>query len=627
MPRTHITAFAISFLTLGTLTLSALAGPLSPPAGPIAPTGKPLDSIEPRVCINDLAGDEGAVVLITSPGQYFLDADIVGQPGQHGIRIVATGDVRIDLNGFSVTGVPGSLNGIDMDLFQGAAPSRLDVRCSDGSCRSSVSGWGGDGLRSCHVPVCCCTHLLFENNGGNGIAHLHAEGVIHRDIATRGNAGDGTFVTPPIQATAGSGVTNRFAVCRARSNGGSGWNIDARAGGYEIDIDECYACANAINGVRVREDHISYGSGGGGGRIALRATSIRDSGGDGVHIEIPCASPCVVSCDELACVSNTGDGFEIDAVGAAVPHFGATCTILDSEFSSNGENGLRSENPLYTGKTTCGSNVLYGARVSGGDENTCVLHANVCHFAANGAGGTFGGPGRFMKVACSITDNGGNGVETTDGCLLMTDCSVVNNDGSGAVTNGTLNVVDSNFRRNSGSGVRCANGECVADGMVCEFNGTGGITDGGMVFIDCPSVTLRRCVSNGNTGDGVNSRSSVGPIKWMAPEMMVANNTGDGFDLDDCVGAQLERCMSTGNAGVGFRLGASFTRGRIDGCSSADDTGGGIWVLGSSNVVMNCSATANAVGAFDISPQSPSAPVITVGELATNRTPNVNIVY
>lgn len=50
-------------------------------------------------------------------------------------------------------------------------------------------------------------------------------------------------------------------------------------------------------------------------------------------------------------------------------------------------------------------------------------------------------------------------------------------------------------------------------------------------------------------------------------------------------------------------------------------------MLGTGNVVMNCSATSSAVGAFDISPQSPGAPVTGADQFATSRTPNVNVIY
>lgn len=348
---------SIAFVSL--LCAVASAGPLHPPQGPITSTMKSLDAIEPRVCVNDLPGDEGAVVIIDQPGQYFLRADIVGGVGQHGIRVTAQGDVSIDLNGFDLLGVPGSLHGIDMDFGTSVANTRLEVRCPDGTCRSRISGWD-TGVHTHGVVICVCTALAVEDCGGNGLNHLHAEGVIHRDIATRNCLGHGTLVSPPSAPVRSNGVTNRFRACRAFSNGGSGWSIGARADSYEIDFEDCYACGNIGDGVRIDEDGSNQTGAGGGGRVALQGVTVRDSGADGIHVSIPCASPTVVSASSVACISNVGDGMEIDAVGAAVPHFGATCTIQKSEFSSNAGNGVRSENPLHTESSTYSENALYG---------------------------------------------------------------------------------------------------------------------------------------------------------------------------------------------------------------------------------------------------------------------------
>lgn len=608
----------------------ALAGPLSPPAGPVSPTMKPLDAIEPRVCVNDMPGDEGAVVIIDQPGRYYLRADVVGTPGQHGIRVTAQGDVCIDLNGFNLTGVPGSLNGIDMDFQLGVPNTRLQVRCPDGACRSSISDWGGDGVRTSGVPICECTHLLVEHNGGNGITHLHAEGVIHRDVATRNCVGDGTHVTPPVQAAAGRGVTNRYMACRARSNGGNGWNIDARADSYQIAFDDCYACGNVGDGVRINEDATIPGGGGGAGKVKFERLSVRDSGGDGVHVSIPCASPTVVSASAVSCVGNLGDGMEIDAVGTAVPHFGATCMIQGCEFSSNGANGLRSENPMFKENSTCGENVLYGLSVSGPDTGTQMVCGDTNHLVSNGSGGAQCGPGRFSGGYLSVSDNGGPGITVTDGCLILNNSSVTNNDGNGVtVTDGTLNIVSGNFRRNSGWGGVCGGtgAVCVMDDAVFELNGAGVANTGGMNFDNCPSVTLRRCVFNDNTGAGVRCRSSVGPVKWMSPEMILQGNSGNGADLDNITGGTLDRCASSGNGGIGMLLGASCTKVRVTGCSSTDDGGGGIWVTGTGNMIVGCSATANAVGAFDIAPNNTAGLIISGGELPQSRDCNANVVW
>ena len=77
------------------LTLSAIAsllalsrifaqGPLTPPGTP-APTMKTLDQVEARTDLNKLAGDATAVRVITSPGSYYLTANLEGavREGHH----------------------------------------------------------------------------------------------------------------------------------------------------------------------------------------------------------------------------------------------------------------------------------------------------------------------------------------------------------------------------------------------------------------------------------------------------------------------------------------------------------------------------------------------------------------
>lgn len=93
---------------------SALAGDLNPPAGPVAPTHKTLTEIEPRTAINlaNTPGDADSLFKITQPGSYYLTGNITGVAGKHGVEI-ATSGVSLDLMGFTLTGVAGSLDGVE----------------------------------------------------------------------------------------------------------------------------------------------------------------------------------------------------------------------------------------------------------------------------------------------------------------------------------------------------------------------------------------------------------------------------------------------------------------------------------------------------------------------------------
>ena len=54
--------------------------------------------------VNSLPGDGNAVFVISQPGSYCLESNVVGVAGKNGIRIDAD-NVTLDLAGFAVLGV------------------------------------------------------------------------------------------------------------------------------------------------------------------------------------------------------------------------------------------------------------------------------------------------------------------------------------------------------------------------------------------------------------------------------------------------------------------------------------------------------------------------------------------
>jgi hypothetical protein len=66
---------------------------------------KTLEQIEPRRLI------AAAGYVITQPGSYYLGTNLITAGGTAGIQI-ATNDVTLDLNGFSILGAAGSGYGI-----------------------------------------------------------------------------------------------------------------------------------------------------------------------------------------------------------------------------------------------------------------------------------------------------------------------------------------------------------------------------------------------------------------------------------------------------------------------------------------------------------------------------------
>src|SRR4029079_8894103 len=126
----------LAVLAIAAISALLAQGSLTPPGAP-APTMKTLDQVEPRKEINatNTPGTATSLFRIAQPGSYYLSANVTGVSAKHGIEIAAN-DVTLDLNGFALVGVGGSLNGVNVP----GAVLHLTVR------NGSVRTWGQSGL-------------------------------------------------------------------------------------------------------------------------------------------------------------------------------------------------------------------------------------------------------------------------------------------------------------------------------------------------------------------------------------------------------------------------------------------------------------------------------------------------
>jgi Right handed beta helix region len=262
-------------LSIGLAVIATVqAGDLNPPPGPIAPTMKTLVEVEPRTTVQSLPGSGTAIHVISQPGSYYLAGNIIGESGKSGI-VFATSDISIDLNGFAILGIPGSLIGI---APEGTPPGSFgSITIKNGV----VRGWGGGGIV-----------MIDDSNTGSGtalVSHIHADG----------NGGHGIKV----------GQKSRVVGCRATGNTLDGIWVDA--GG---SADDCVSGGNGGTGFTTAEgctirnctahENVSGGISTGSGCTIANST-VSTNGGSGISLA---GGSVVQSCSARG---NTGNGIEV----------------------------------------------------------------------------------------------------------------------------------------------------------------------------------------------------------------------------------------------------------------------------------------------------------------------------
>ncbi len=174
------------------------------------------------------AGNQVEVLLGQLPERFDfpcnvrLSGSLTGVANDDGITI-ASGDVTIDLAGFSLNGVPGSFSGVVV----GPTAMAFGISIRNGSIR----GWGRDGAEMTNSRGARFENVTFATNSGSGL--VPGIGAVIQHCTAMNNVGNGFF---------GSGNA-AYVNCSASSNGGTGFML-----GSGTSTEACVSHSNVGRG-------------------------------------------------------------------------------------------------------------------------------------------------------------------------------------------------------------------------------------------------------------------------------------------------------------------------------------------------------------------------------------------
>jgi hypothetical protein len=221
------------------LASMAKAGPLTPPGGPVTSTPGP----EPRIAVNaqNTPGNGTAIFVISQPGSYYLTGNVQGATGKYGIQITAS-NVTLDLNGFTVQGVPGALDGV-----VGVGVNNVTVY--NGVCR----GWGGAGVTLYGGSTNCVIRNVTSFNNASGL-YVGGGGQVTDCIASSNSGfgisaeGEGLITGCLAISNTGAGIVGvAHCIISDCISSGNGRGVEVITG---CTVTRCSVMSNVADGIR-----------------------------------------------------------------------------------------------------------------------------------------------------------------------------------------------------------------------------------------------------------------------------------------------------------------------------------------------------------------------------------------
>ncbi len=293
-------------------------------------------------------------MTITNSGSYLLTGNLTGSAGANGITIAAD-DVSIDLNGFTMYGVPGSLCGIVVQT-----ETQHNVTVQNGIIRD----WGSFGV-----------DLTAGTNGG-------ATNCVLRDLTVYHNGNGGLR----------GGFNSNIERCRAFQNGGDpgpspvvtnrlGMGIENENGSA---VERCLSWFNNEHGILPHS------------ATAVRSVVTYGNGHDGIH-----ASHATLIRNAIA--ANSSEGIQVASGGGVVDSVAAYCDE-DGIRVEGGQGGSVVEGCVTMGNHDNGIDCQgAGSRVSGAN-----VYSNDNHGLRINVNGAF--VQRNLTVGNSAAFSGHSGI-------------------------------------------------------------------------------------------------------------------------------------------------------------------------------------------------------------------------
>lgn len=522
-------------------------GLLTPPGAP-APNMKTLAQVEPRMPISSLP------YIITEGGSYYLTTNLTGVSGQYGI-LIQTNNVSIDLNGFTMKGVSGSLGGIGTPLTM---ILYKNISIHNGVC----AGWGNSGVYGLYWDNATYKNLQCYSNRMNGI-HVGNNSIVS-DCVLMGNGTDG------INAYEG----NLIHHCVIRENGGDG--IEVRS--YNtVNDNVCMSNGGVSSGAGIRAaryDNViknnnvqlqptgiileNYGNEISGNTVKGNTDNYNIAANNNVNIllcqipetiDVPASVELAGSLSGVSGILITSDDVHIDLKGHC----------LDG--NAAGSYGIYATGAVYNVSVCNGSlREWTGAAVDLRDADSCKaenLRAHDC----DGDGLLFGENSVVSKCTaqfcndgiaagnssviteCSAWENYGFGIEVVLGGIIknctargngeqgfrvgssstIENCTASENTIDGIIAGGLSLIKENNCSFNSGAGIKVTGDRNRIDSNSLNLNETGLDVDGWQ------NIVVRNSASGNSTDYAIAAGNSVGAIESVPGAIFTNSNPWANF--------------------------------------------------------------------------------------------------